>query len=90
MRDRVVRTALVHGDFAVWNLRLLPTGPAAIDWEWAVEEGAAGIDFAHGLRQEAVMLRRLNTEPGRRLDPGLGLEEELPGLSRRLRLAWSP
>ena len=52
----------MHGDFAVWNLRLVPTGPCAIDWEWAEEHGVAGIDLAHGLRQEAVMIRELSAE----------------------------
>jgi len=59
MRGREIRTALVHGDFAVWNLRLGPEGPCAIDWEWAVEEGVGGIDLAYGLRQEALLVQRL-------------------------------
>lgn len=59
MRGREVRTAVVHGDFAVWNLRLGPEGPCAIDWEWAVEEGVGGIDLAYGLRQEALLVQRL-------------------------------
>lgn len=60
MRQVRVRTALVHGDFAIWNIRLLPHGPCAIDWEWAEELALAGIDLAHGLRQEAVMVKRLS------------------------------
>jgi len=63
MRKRMIRTALVHGDFAVWNLRMVPTGPCAIDWEWAEENGVAGVDLAHGLRQDAVMIRKLG--PGK-------------------------
>lgn len=63
MRCREVRAALVHGDFAVWNLRLLDTGPCAFDLEWAVEEGVAGIDLAYGLRQEALLVRRLKPGP---------------------------
>lgn len=59
LRRRTVHTALVHGDFAVWNLRVLPNGPCALDWEWAAETGVAGIDLAHGLRQDAVMIRKL-------------------------------
>ncbi|MEP4077623.1 hypothetical protein [Haloferula sp.] len=57
IRRMSVRKALVHGDFAVWNLRRTSEGPVAIDWEWAVEDGVAGIDLAHALRQEAVMIR---------------------------------
>ncbi len=52
--------ALVHGDFAVWNLRYTNEGIRAIDWEWAEPEGVAGIDLVHGLRQEAYMIRRLS------------------------------
>ena len=59
MRGREVRSALVHGDFAVWNLRNLSTGPCALDWEWAVEDGVGGIDLAYGLRQEALLVRRV-------------------------------
>lgn len=58
MRGRQVRRALVHGDFAVWNLRKLPGGPCAIDWEWAVEDGIGGIDLAYGLCQEELLVRR--------------------------------
>lgn len=59
MRMMTVRRALVHGDFAVWNLRAVGGGLTAIDWEWAVERGVGGIDLAHGLRQEAVMVHGL-------------------------------
>jgi hypothetical protein len=55
-----ISKALVHGDFAVWNLRNTPEGLFAIDWEWAEPEGLAGIDLVHGLRQEAVMVRKLH------------------------------
>jgi hypothetical protein len=61
MRALKIRSALVHGDFAIWNIRMLQHGPCAIDWEWAVELGVAGIDLAHGLRQEAVMVKRLSS-----------------------------
>ena len=30
-----------------------------LDWEWANEHGIAGIDLAHGLRQEAYLVKRL-------------------------------
>ena len=59
MLERSFRLCLQHGDFAVWNLRMTPVGLYAIDWEWAVEDGVAGMDLAHGLRQEAVMVRGL-------------------------------
>ena len=59
MLERRYRLSLQHGDFAIWNLRLTPVGLYAIDWEWAVEHGIGGMDLAHGLRQEAAMIRRL-------------------------------
>lgn len=54
-----ISRALVHGDFAVWNLRNTNEGLFAIDWEWAEPEGIAGIDLVHGLRQEASMVLKL-------------------------------
>lgn len=60
MRGVVVRGALVHGDFAVWNLRRTDRGLVAIDWEWAVEDGIGGLDLAYGLRQEALLVDRLD------------------------------
>lgn len=54
-----VSRSLVHGDFALWNLRDTPDGLHAIDWEWADENGLAGIDLIHGLRQEALMVKKL-------------------------------
>ena len=57
-----VSRALVHGDFAVWNLRNTKNGLFAIDWEWAEPKGIAGIDLIHGLRQEASMVRKLNAK----------------------------
>jgi hypothetical protein len=56
-----ISRALVHGDFAIWNLRHTPFGLYAIDWEWATEDGIAGIDLIHALRQEAYMVRKLDT-----------------------------
>ena len=54
-----IRRALIHGDFAVWNLRIKDGEVYALDWEWGVENGIGGIDLAHALRQEAVMVRGL-------------------------------
>ncbi|MDP4623687.1 MAG: hypothetical protein NWT08_00975 [Akkermansiaceae bacterium] len=60
MKSREIRTALLHGDFAVWNLRKTQDGLMAIDWEWGVEASVAGIDLAHGLRQECFMVGGMN------------------------------
>lgn len=59
IKSRRIRLALQHGDFAVWNLRDTPDGLVAIDWEWGRENAAAGIDLAHGLRQECYMVHGL-------------------------------
>lgn len=55
-----ISRALVHGDFAIWNLRHTDNGLFAIDWEWATEDGIAGIDLVHALRQEAYMVKKLS------------------------------
>lgn len=55
-----VHKALVHGDFAVWNLRIVGSKLCALDWEWAAEDGIAGIDLAHGLRQEYYMVKGMS------------------------------
>jgi thiamine kinase-like enzyme len=56
---RSVNRALIHGDFAVWNTRKSADGLCALDWEWAEENGVAGVDLAHGLRQEGYMVHRM-------------------------------
>ena len=60
MDNLSIRSALIHGDFAIWNLRHTPQGVQAIDWEWAELQGIAGIDLIHGLRQEAYLIRKLS------------------------------
>lgn len=62
IKSRQIRTALLHGDFAVWNLRNTEQGLIAIDWEWGQEDSVAGIDLAHGLRQECYMVRGMKPE----------------------------
>jgi hypothetical protein len=60
MRSRHICDALLHGDFAVWNLRHTQEGLVALDWEWGREDGIGGVDLAHGLRQECYMVRGMN------------------------------
>jgi hypothetical protein len=62
MRSYRIRHALIHGDFAVWNLRVTGDGLCAIDLEWANENGIGGVDLAHGLRQECYMVRGMKPE----------------------------
>ncbi len=57
IKRKQIRTALLHGDFAVWNLRKTQNGLMAIDWEWGEDNAVAGIDLAHGFRQECYMAR---------------------------------
>jgi hypothetical protein len=54
-----VRKAVMHGDFAPWNLREKRGAASAIDWEWAREDGLAGVDLCYGLLQEALLVHRL-------------------------------
>ncbi len=60
MEKLTIRSALIHGDFASWNLRHTDQGIQAIDWEWAQPNGIAGTDLVHGLRQEAHLIRKLS------------------------------
>jgi hypothetical protein len=67
---RPINQALIHGDFAVWNTRRpqntiyqekvdAEESLVALDWEWSEEHGVAGVDLAHGLRQESYMVYRM-------------------------------
>jgi hypothetical protein len=56
-----IRKAVVHGDFTVWNLRTGSEGLMAIDWEWAVPDGIAGLDLCYGLLQEALLKKKLTS-----------------------------
>lgn len=69
VRALSIQSALIHGDFAVWNTRQSldasghpQCGLSALDWEWAVEHGIAGIDLAHALRQESFMVQRMQPQ----------------------------
>jgi len=59
LKAQEIRAALVHGDFAPWNLRGAPGGLVAIDWEWAREDGLGGLDIGHGLLMEALLVKGL-------------------------------
>jgi len=54
-----IRKAVVHGDFATWNLRAEDERLVAIDWEWAEMDGIAGLDLCYGLLQEALLVKKL-------------------------------
>lgn len=55
-----IRKAVVHGDFATWNLRAGQDGLVSIDWEWAEPDGIAGLDLCYGLLQEALLVKKLS------------------------------
>lgn len=52
-----IQKAMIHGDFAPWNLRNDEGGVVAIDWEWMNEDGIGGLDLIHGLIAEARLVR---------------------------------
>lgn len=52
--------ALVHGDFALWNLRGRGGDLVAIDWEWSREGGPAGFDLVYALVREASLVHHLS------------------------------
>jgi hypothetical protein len=60
--DRPVCPALVHGDFAPWNLAVHGSGVAAYDWEDAAEEGAPFWDLWHYAVQSAALLGHWGVE----------------------------
>jgi hypothetical protein len=59
-RGMGVRKALLHGDFAPWNLRKNESGLAAIDWEWARADGIGGLDLGHGMVMAARLVDELS------------------------------
>jgi hypothetical protein len=62
LRELILRRALVHGDFAPWNLRWDEEDLVAVDWEWGCEDGVAGLDLGHGLVAEAHLVEGLSGE----------------------------
>lgn len=60
LRKQVVRSALVHGDFAPWNLRWDDGRLMVIDWEGGCEDGIAGLDLGHGLVLESRLVEKLS------------------------------
>jgi hypothetical protein len=61
-RDMRVRTALVHGDFAPWNVTPDDSGMAAYDWEDALLDGVPFWDLWHFVVQSTALLNRWSPE----------------------------
>ena len=51
--------ALMHGDFAPWNLRTKQGNVAAFDWEYGVIEGVPWLDELHHVWQTCILLDKL-------------------------------
>ena len=47
LADQRIRRAVVHGDFAPWNLRLQDGRLSIFDWEYGDLDGPAGLDEIH-------------------------------------------
>lgn len=57
--DAQVDSALVHGDFAPWNIRELPDGACTlIDWELARWDGIAFFDLCHFYYMQCLLFSR--------------------------------
>src|SRR5207249_7231906 len=54
--------AVVHGDFAPWNVITLSHGPVVLDWEKARFERAPMFDFAHFVITRAALVGRTTPE----------------------------
>ncbi len=48
--------AMVHGDFAPWNLRITRSGLRAFDWEWWCQDGLPLVDALHHQLQAGFLL----------------------------------
>lgn len=64
LRSAVVRPALMHGDFAPWNVKVSPrTGTwTALDWERGERDGVPAWDWFHFVIQPALLVQRLAPE----------------------------
>jgi len=62
LKELVVRRALVHGDFAPWNLRWEGDRLMAVDWERGLEEGIAGLDLGFGMLMQFRLVAGLGGE----------------------------
>jgi hypothetical protein len=62
LRGRIVRSALHHGDFAPWNIKVSPTGAwTVLDWERGELTGIPSWDWFHYVIQSAILVEHLPT-----------------------------
>jgi hypothetical protein len=57
LRDTIVPSTIVHGDFAPWNLRELHGEVRAFDWEYGEIDGLPLVDQMHFTLQTGFILR---------------------------------
>ncbi len=64
LRAEVVRPAVMHGDFAPWNVKVSPRDGSwtALDWERGEREGVPAWDWFHFVIQPALLVHRLAPE----------------------------
>jgi hypothetical protein len=62
-REQVVHTAIQHGDFAPWNIKVAPNGSwTALDWERGNLNGIPAWDWFHYVIQTNILVRKRGTE----------------------------
>lgn len=62
LRGRVIQSAIHHGDFAPWNIKVSPSGAwTVLDWERGELTGIPGWDWFHYIIQSAILVGRLPT-----------------------------
>jgi hypothetical protein len=72
LRTRTIQSAIHHGDFAPWNIKVSPTGAwTALDWERGELVGIPGWDWFHYIIQSANLVGHL---------PTAGLVQRVEGL----------
>lgn len=57
-----VRPALMHGDFAPWNVKVAEGCWTVLDWERGDRAGVPGWDWLHFVLQPAILVRRETPE----------------------------
>jgi hypothetical protein len=62
LRRQNILSAIHHGDFAPWNIKVSPAGVwTVLDWERAELTGIPGWDWFHYVIQSAILVERLPT-----------------------------
>jgi hypothetical protein len=77
-----VRGAIMHGDFAPWNIRQIGGRISAFDWEHACLDGISVIDSLHHVLQVGVLLNGWNAMTAFERLMSFA-SEPAPGLDRR-------